>query len=264
MVQASVGFHCPECVKRAAKASPTVTARSIANRPPVVTYALIALNAVAFLAVLAGGGTITDGGGRVTLDYGLVGAGYTSANSNSIVGVAAHQWYRLFTGAFLHAGIIHLGMNMLVLWLIGTQLERALGAVRYIVLYVVSLAAGAFAVMLVDPNIITVGASGAIFGLMGAAAAFQRSRGINLFQSGLAGLIILNLVISFTIPGISVAGHIGGLIGGLGMGWLAFEIERRTRSEWPVVALGIALTAALTLAGMWAAHSYLVTGHPLL
>ena len=264
MVQASVGFHCPECVKQGAKASPTITARSIASRTPIVTYTLIALNAAAFLAVLAGGGSLTGGGGRVTLDYGLVGAGYTSASSNSLVGVAAHEWYRLFTGAFLHAGIIHLGMNMLVLWLIGAQLERALGAVRYIVLYVVSLVAGAFAVMLVDPNIITVGASGAIFGLMGAAAAFQRSRGINLFQSGLAGLIILNLVISFTIPGISVAGHVGGLIGGLGTGWLVFEIERRTRSVWPVVALGIVLTVALTFAGVWAASSYRVTGHALL
>ncbi len=124
--------------------------------------------------------------------------------------MASGEWYRLFTGAFLHAGIIHIGMNMLVLWLVGNQLERVLGHWRYLSLYMAALLAGSFAVMLYDPGILTVGASGAIFGLFGAMLAYQRDRGINLMQSGLGGLILINLLITFALPGISKAGHLGG------------------------------------------------------
>ncbi len=182
------------------------------------------------------------------------------------VGVAGGEWYRLFTGGFVHAGIIHLAMNMFVLWIIGRQMEQVLGPVRYVALYIVALVAGAFAVMLVDPGIITVGASGAIFGLMGAAASYQRSRGINIMQSGLAGLIVLNLVFTFAVPGISIAGHIGGLIGGLATGWLIFELEQRVRSRGgpPSCPLCAALTVVLTLGGIWAATQFVVTGHAVL
>ena len=262
MVQASVGFQCPECVKQGARNSPHITARAVLERPPYVTYALIALNAIALLAVLQSGGSLTDGGGTFTRDYGLVGAGLTQ--SNTVVGVAVHQWYRLITGGFVHAGIIHFGMNMFVLWIIGTQMERVLGAVRYLALYVTCLAAGAFAVMLADPGVLTVGASGAIFGIMGAAASFQRSRGISLAQSGLGVLIVINLVFSFAVPGISIAGHIGGLIGGLAVGWLIFQLEGRVRSEWAAAAMCLAITVALLFGGVWAANHFYLTGHAVL
>ena len=262
MVQASVGFQCPECVKQGAKSSPVITVRSLADRQPYVTYALIALNVAAFVATLARGGNVTDGGGQFTYDYGLVAYGRTP--SNQLVGVAAHQWYRLITGGFVHAGIFHLAMNMFVLWIIGTQLERVVGAVRYLALYVTCLAAGAFAVMLADPAALTVGASGAIFGIMGAAASYQRSRGINLMQSGLGALIVLNLVFSFAVPGISIAGHIGGLIGGLAVGWLVFQLEGRVRSEWVAAAVCGAITVALLVGGVWAANHYLLTGSAVL
>ncbi len=151
---------------------------------------------------------------------------------------------------------------MFVLWIIGAQLERLIGPARYIALYIVALVAGSFAVMLVDPGVLTVGASGAIFGLMGAAAAYQRSRGISLMQSGLGALIVINLVFSFAVPGISIAGHIGGLIGGLAAGWLVLELDRRTRSVWVAVGACAAITVALTIAGIWAADHFVATGQP--
>jgi membrane associated rhomboid family serine protease len=263
MQQASVGFQCPECVRQAQKSSPTITARSLLDRPPVVTYVLIALNAAALIAVVASGGTFTDGGGQLTLDWGLVAAGQT-VPGGPIVGVAAHEWWRLVTGGFLHAGIFHFGMNMLVLWIIGSQLERAVGSVRYATIYIVSLLAGSFGVMLASPGELTVGASAAIFGLIGAAAAYQRSRGINIALSGLGGLILINLLITFAIPGISIAGHIGGLIGGLVFGFIVFELERMRQPDWMVVALGAALSVALVYGGIWAANHYLTTGHAFL
>jgi membrane associated rhomboid family serine protease len=267
MVQASVGFQCPECVKQAAKSSPTVTVRSMSNRAPVVTYGLIALNVAAFIYLVARGGSPVSGGGPADQSFGLLGGVPLPSGvplSALHFGVAGGEWYRLFTGGFIHAGIIHLGLNMLVLWIIGRQMEQILGPARYLALYIVALAAGAFAVMLVNPGIDTVGASGAIFGLMGAAAAYQRSRGINLMQSGLAGLIVLNLVFTFAVPGISIAGHIGGLIAGLGAGWLVFQLEQRVRSEWPAIALCAALTVAFTLGGIWAATHFVLVGHPVL
>jgi membrane associated rhomboid family serine protease len=259
MQQASVGFQCPECVKEGAKASPTLTARHLLDRTPIVTYALIALNAAALVGDLVTGGSPADGGGHLSDHWALV-AAWPSAQ-HPLLGVdVGDQWYRLITGGFMHAGIFHFGMNMLVLWLIGTQLERVIGPVRYATIYVVSLLAGSFAVMLASPADVTVGASAAIFGVIGAAAAFQRSRGINIALSGLGGLILVNLLITFTIPHISIAGHVGGLIGGLVFGWVVFELERLRQPTWLVVVIGAALSVGLVYGGIWAAHQFVMNG----
>jgi membrane associated rhomboid family serine protease len=255
MVQASVGFHCPECTRQAAKKSPVITTRSL-DVSPIVTQVLIGINVAAFLFILSRGGTISGGGGSGTTDFGLLGAGQLTRVS-PIIGVASGEWYRLITGAFLHASIIHIGMNMLVLWLVGNQLERVLGHWRFLSLYVAAMLAGSFAVMLYNPDILTVGASGAIFGLFGAAVAYQRDRGINIMQSGLGGLILINLLITFLIPSISKAGHIGGLIGGAVVGYAMFEIDKRVRSQWAGVALAAAFSVAFLLGGIWAANSFL-------
>jgi membrane associated rhomboid family serine protease len=201
MVTASVGFQCPDCTHEGAQKSQTIDPRSL-KTTPIVTYVLIGMNAAVFLLGLVYAG----GSNFLANDFGLASQC-----------VAHGQWWRLITGGFLHGGMLHLLMNMWALYIIGTVLEQVLGRGRYLLLYAVSLMGGALGVVIVDmlgsPSL-TVGASGGIFGLFGALLVVQRSRGIGLMQSGLAWIIGLNLLITFTIPNISIGGHIGGLIAG--------------------------------------------------
>jgi membrane associated rhomboid family serine protease len=131
-----------------------------------------------------------------------------------------------------------------------------LGRARFLALYITSLVAGSFGVLLVDPTAATVGASGAIYGLLGAALAAQRVRRINIWRSGLGGLLVLNLLFTFAIPGISIGGHIGGLIGGLVAGYLVFQLDERTDSAVPAVLVCAALTAAMWVGCLWAAEQW--------
>jgi membrane associated rhomboid family serine protease len=237
MVQASVGFHCPDCAKGSRQQ--VYNTRNVRRlNQPVVTYTLIAINAIVFLAqqvVVLGGQSLTD------LGYTI--AGYRGP-TGSLEGVAGGEWWRIVTGGFLHENIVHLGLNMLCLYLIGAQLEVALGRWRYLSLYITSLLAGSLLVLIINPFEGALGASGAIFGLFGVAFVYQRSLGINPWRSGIGGLIIFNLIFSFAIPGISWAAHIGGLVGGTAAALGMFALERRVKS--PVV--GIALCAAVSVA----------------
>jgi membrane associated rhomboid family serine protease len=132
------------------------------------------------------------------------------------VAVADGEWYRLLTGGFLHAGLFHLGFNMFALYILGRLLEPAIGTPRFLALYFASLFAGAFgALLLSDPVAQTVGASGAIFGLFGAAFVIARGRGLDTVASELGFLLLINLALTFGIAGISIGGHLGGLVGGL-------------------------------------------------
>lgn len=230
--------------------------RTLHSRP-VVTITLIAINAAALVLDLATSHSLdlwgATSGGSLSSKGLLVGA---ALDGNQPVGVAYGEWWRIITGGFLHAGLVHLAMNMLVLWLLGSQLESALGRIRYLALYITCLIAGAFGVLLVSPTAATVGASGAIFGLMGAAFAAQHARGIDPWRSGLGGLLVLNLVITFAIPGISIGGHIGGLVGGLVVGYAIFQLDRRTPSVWPALAVCSALSVLLWLGCLWAAANW--------
>jgi membrane associated rhomboid family serine protease len=253
MTQASVGFHCPECVQR--QGQKVYRAADLRARP-VVTLALIGLNVAVFvldLVLRGGGGAFGTGTGALADNGLLVGL---ARQGNELVGVAAGESYRIVTGGFLHAGLLHLGMNMLVLWIIGGQLEPALGKSRYLALYVTSLFAGAFGVLLVSPTSPTVGASGAVFGLMGAAVAAQRARGINPWQSGLGGLIGINVLITFLVPGISIGGHLGGLVGGLVAGFVIFQLDEKVRSPVPAVLACAAMSVALWFGCLWAADQW--------
>lgn len=253
MVQASVGFQCPECAPQ--RQTPVYTASALRQLDrPVVTITLIAINVAAFFAQVAGGGDSTGVRGTIA-DKGLL-VGYAINRRFEEVGVAAGEWWRLLTGGFLHAGIFHLAMNMLALWILGSQLEPVLGRTRFLMLYVTSLLGGAFAVMLISPTDPTVGASGAIFGLFGVAFVFQKSRGIDPWRSGVAGLIVVNLLFTFTIPGISIGGHIGGLIGGALAAFLVFEVEKRSRSLAPAVAICTLLSISFVAGAIWAASNY--------
>ena len=237
MRQASVGYHCPECVSQAAASSPHITARrALRGGPLYVTYGLIGLNVLVYLVSIVmdrrpGLAGMLD---MFTFDWAL----YPPA-------VGAGEWWRLITGGFLHAGAFHIGMNMFVLYMIGGSLEPAIGRVRFVTVYAVGLVGGALGVVLVDPQGLTVGASGAIFGLFGLLAVYELSRGINPLQSGLGPVLLLNLVFTFTIPNISVGGHVGGLLAGGLAGAVLFagkRLEHQTAAERTLRLAGLGVT----------------------
>ena len=260
MHTASVGFHCPACIAPQSinHGRKRISARSFArganaSEQLLVTRTLIAINLLAFLATLFRGGSLSSGGGDVTIDFGLVGYGRVlSAFSIDYVGIAEGEWWRMFTGGFLHAGFIHLAFNMFLLWMLGSQLERLLGPTSYLILYFGSLLSGALGVMLLDPLALTVGASGAVFGLMGATVVYQLRRGVSPWSNGIGTLLIINLIFTFARPNISVGGHLGGLLGGLLIGWLIDEINKKRIAGYLSFLLPLIITVALGFSCIWA------------
>ena len=233
MTPTPVGMRCPECSRQKTKVHTAATIR----RDPQLTYALMAINVIAFLAMSLGGG-------------GLDGRGGTVYGNGALYGplVADGEWWRIVSSGFLHAGLLHLAFNMYFLYFLGTMLEPVIGKLRFAAIYLVSLLGGSFGALLISPDAVTVGASGAVFGLMGAAILAQRARGIDFMQSGLGITLLLNLGITFVIPNISIGGHIGGLVAGGIVGYLMFEIaERRRIAMTPVLAVCAVLAVALAI-----------------
>ncbi len=240
MTTTAVGMRCPECAKQRTKVK---RMRDMA-RVPEVTYALIAINVAAFLAE----GNLSFNGQPSNSVY-SEGALVGSLPNVPGIGVAHGQWWRIVTGGFLHESLLHIGFNMYILYILGMQIEPVLGRLRFAAVYAVSLLAGSLGALIVTPHAITVGASGAVFGIMGAFAVEMRARQLPLMQGGLGGvggLILINLVISFTLPGISWGGHVGGLIGGA---LAASLLQLGDRRRLPRLALGgcalLAVIAAL-------------------
>jgi membrane associated rhomboid family serine protease len=219
MTPTSVGMRCPECApgpSRVQRASAAVSPDT-----PALTYILIGLCVMTALGVMSGGAS-ASGGGILASPLGRDGALFGPAVANGDV-------WRLVTSGFLHSGLLHLGFNMLILWQLGTMLEPAIGRVRFGVIYFVSMLCGSFGALLMSPNSPTVGASGAVFGLMAAAVVIMRSRGIDPMASGLPLWIGLNLAITFAVPGISIGGHVGGMAGGALTALILFELPRHVR-----------------------------------
>ena len=260
MHTASVGFHCPACIAPQSinHGRKRISARSFArganaSEQSLTTRTLIAVNLFAFLVTLFRGGSLSSGGGDVTIDFGLVGYGRVlSAFSIDYVGIAEGEWWRMFTGGFLHAGFIHLAFNMFLSWMLGSQLERLLGPTSYLILYFGSLLSGALGVMLLDPLALTVGASGAVFGLMGATVVYQLRRGVSPWSNGIGTLLIINLIFTFARPNISVGGHLGGLLGGLLIGWLIDEMNKKRIAGYLSFLLPLIITVALGFSCLWA------------
>jgi membrane associated rhomboid family serine protease len=230
MTPTPVGMRCPECSRQK---TPVRTLRSTTSEPRV-TVAIIIACVVAYLA---------EGG------YGVNGASGSLVGHGALFGPAIQNGdvWRLVTSGFLHAGLLHIGFNMYLLWILGQMLEPTLGSARFGALYFTALLWGSFGALLVQPDAVTVGASGAVFGLMGAAAVEMRARGINPFQTNIGMLIVLNLGLSFVFSNISVGGHIGGLVGGVLVG-LVFDLAARRRSQALAYAGCLAL-AAVAVAG---------------
>src|SRR5436309_2560918 len=239
MTPTPVGMRCPECAGQTTPVRRVQAGLSRGAAP--ATMALIAINVAAFLVELAGGGGasgVAGTGGSVIHDAGLNGPQ-----------VAQGDWWRIVTAAFLHAGFLHIALNMFALYILGTLLEPAIGTLRFLGVYFVSLLAGSFGALLLSPNETTVGASGAIFGLMSAAFIVARHRGLEQLASQIGFYVILNLVFTFGVPGISVGGHLGGLIGGALAALIVTVAERRARRPVVLEALGMLALGAASVAG---------------
>jgi membrane associated rhomboid family serine protease len=240
MTATPVGMRCPECSRQTTRVR---TMRTMAAEP-TVTYAIIAINVILFLGELASGGRSS----KFFETLGTLGVGIGSHGEP--IGVSQGEWWRLVTGGFLHdaGNPLHIGFNMYILWWLGRMLEPSLGHVRFAALYFASLLAGSFGAILVAPTELTVGASGAVFGLLGAAFVMQRARGINPMQSGIGTVIVLNLVLQFLIPNVSWGAHVGGLIGGALAGWAIDQLSARTRSLAAPLAVCV-IIGAVAVAG---------------
>jgi membrane associated rhomboid family serine protease len=175
----------------------------ISTEQPFVSYGLIGLNVLIYLITVAQGSGINSPGGKLFFKWVLYGPA-----------VANGDWWRLITSAFLHANILHIGLNMLAIGWLGVPVERYIGHLRYLALYIVSGLAGAAGALIATPTGITVGASGAVFGILGALLIIEYQQTGRIAGQAFT-LIVINLAFSFTVSGISVGGHIGGLIGGI-------------------------------------------------
>jgi membrane associated rhomboid family serine protease len=238
MTTTAVGMRCPECSKQGTKVMRMRDMKAV----PRVTYALIAINVVAFLTEQ---GQLSLFGSNIhgqVINEGVLYRG----------GIVEGEYWRLVSSAFLHENFIHIGFNMYLLYLLGTMLEPAMGSVKFFAVYFTALLAGSFGALFATASP-SLGASGAVFGLMGAAVVELRSRRLSVMESGIGGLIVLNLILSFSLANISVGAHIGGLIGGA----LA-ALAIRTADARKVPALG--LIACVLLSGACVYGSIAVAG----
>jgi membrane associated rhomboid family serine protease len=235
-------MRCPECARERTKVRTLRTATSRYHAWQV----LIAINVIAFLAEVATGVTLGGSDGGTVWYHGVLYGPFMSHGY--------HQYWRLLTSGFLHASLIHIGVNMLSLWFVGRVLEPAIGTRYFVAIYFASLLAGSFGALLFTPAAPTLGASTAIFGIFGALIVVAHARGIPLWQSGLGPMLALNLVFTLTVSEVSVGGHVGGLAGGLICGWFVVEFaERRRRQQLALlgclVVAVISVVAAIAVAG---------------
>jgi membrane associated rhomboid family serine protease len=249
MTYGPVGIRCPDHATTGGRVSAPRqaarnTVRTLSMRGPIVTQTLIGINIALFVLELATGGQL-NGTGSWIYEKGVL---FATSPFFPGQGVSEGEWWRLISASFLHYGPLHLGMNMLVLWFIGPALEDYFGHWRYLLVYLVSGLAGSAGALIWSPDVLTVGASGAIWGLMGAALVLE-ARKIWVFGGQAMGLVVFNLLITFLIPGISIGGHIGGLIGG-GLCALAFSSFRRS----PAIATLSMLAVGVVSVGLAAAQ----------
>ncbi len=205
--------------------------------PMIVTKTLVGLNVLVFLIDVVKGASFMGGG--------LGGSGAVTAFEARWglfnPAIAAGQWERIVTSGFVHFGLLHIFFNMLILWLLGQQMERGIGPLRFGLIYFASLVAGSFAVALLNDTHINGGASGAIFGVAAAATVALWQRGVSFYQSGWGPLLVINLVLTFVDSDISIGAHIGGLICGLILGAVMLHPRFGATNR----GVGIALATAI-------------------
>ena len=239
MISASVGFQCPECVGAAVKSAPSITSpfRGSSTEVPYVTYTLLALNVLVFLWQLSIG--IDESASHWGMRPDVI------ATDNS--------YWLLITGTFLHGTIMHLVFNMMVLFFIGPTLERTINHWGFIAVYLLSALGGeVMSFVFSSFGDVSIGASGAIFGLMGALVIAGRRHGLNITQ--VAVLIGINMVFSFAQPGVDWKAHIGGLVTGALVAAILVYAPRGNRLVWQLAGLAAVFVLLAVITGIESAH----------
>ena len=255
---APVGIRCPEHSGRAQgveRVTRGVRRAAYEGVGAKVTRALIAINVLVYVAELVQGSGVNATKGSIYQNGALIANGVKINDSlagvpahlpiSDLVGVAHGDWWRLITAAFLHYGPFHILLNMLALWWFGSALEQRIGSGKFLAIYLVSGLAGSAGALMLDPTTPTVGASGAIFGILGAGLVMEQFHRDMVFGGSALGMIVINLVFTFAVPNISIGGHIGGLLGGAAC---VFGLSRFGRTH---IAYGRAgLVGYLTIAAV--------------
>jgi len=249
----AVGSHCSDCVKAARPDLKTRASDWQAGKTAIVTYTLIAINVAVFFGLgllydLSGtfAGEVTDAIRRFALNAQFV-AGESfryPLTDGTVATTDGTEYYRLVTSGFLHFGILHLAFNMYFLYILGNLLEPQLGRIKFLLLYLASLLGGSAGVILLDANGFTAGASGAVFGLLGAAAVGIWQQGINPFSTQIGTLLLINLGLTFFIGGISIGGHLGGLVAGSLCGLVMMAPTYKNLPTWSRYATPVVIGAA--------------------
>jgi len=273
MVFAPVGIRCLDHASQgSAPAKPAARRRARAvragfwNQDGAITRILIGLNVTVFLVNLLQGASLTRNSGDLFNSWALVARGVVTPEGDlvglpknvgnvpfDVVGVAEGEWWRLITAAFLHGSVLHIALNMVFLWFIGTPLEMAIGRWRFLAIYVVTALAGSAGALVFNPEAPTVGASGAIYGLLGAAVVFER-QGVNVLGGSALGIAILNFALTLTVSGVSLGGHLGGFIGGIVCGLAVTRFGRGHAAYGRVGLIGTATIAAVGIASVLVAY----------
>jgi membrane associated rhomboid family serine protease len=259
MVFAPVGIRCLDHASQgrgAARPAMRRRARStragFLNQVGLVTRILIGVNIAVYLVNLLQGASLRENGGTLYTDWFLI-AQAQLVETGELIGVAEGQWWRLITAAFLHGSIIHLGLNMLFLWFIGSPVEMAIGRWRYLAVYFVTALSGSAGALLLDPNVPTVGASGALFGILGCAVVLEQ-QGMHVLGGSALGIAVINFLITLAVPGISLGGHAGGFVGGILCGLALTRFGRGHAAYGRLGAVGVGAIAGVGVASVLVAY----------
>jgi membrane associated rhomboid family serine protease len=236
MTPTPVGMRCPECSNQRTKVvrNPTGTASGFAAFP--ATFVLIAINVIVYLIEILHGGGGTSLSTKTIYDMGGLWGPAVSEGGD---------WWRTITSGFVHVSILHIAFNMYLLFILGRLLEPAIGTVRFVFLYFAALLAGSFVALLFEPNAVSAGASGAIFGVLGATFVIARGRRLDSIAGQIGILILINLVFTFSDGSISVGAHVGGLAAGVLCGFLIIGGERGKLGRENHLAVELAAMAAI-------------------
>jgi len=235
-----------DCAKAA---RPNVKTRAVfwnARQPALVTTIIIAINVLAFGAtVLADGNAITGQATEAHVKYALFGPAIGYLN----------EYYRIVTSGFMHFGIIHIGFNMYLLYMLGQMLEPALGRVKFTLVYSAGLLGGSAGALLLSPNSLSAGASGAVFGLMALAFVGYYLNGMNPMNTSIGSLLLLNLFITFVVSNVSIGGHLGGAVAGSLCAFTVMAPRHKQVPTWATYAAPIAICAIAVVVCIVAANN---------